>query len=61
LRRYKIPLINYYIYEIHLRDNPKKSQLKEGKDMEFMTKMEFMKLKNALWRVKIFFRLFRIN
>jgi len=61
LKRYKIPLINYYIYEIRLKNNPKKSQLKEGKDMKFMRKEEFMRLKNALWRVKIFLKLFRIN
>ncbi len=61
LKEYKIPLINYYIFEIYLKDTPKKSQLKEGKDMKFMTKEEFMKTKNALWRVKIFLRLFKIN
>jgi mutator protein MutT len=61
IKKYKIPLINYYIYEILLKDNPKKSQLKEGKDMKFMKKKEFIGLENALWRVKIFLRLFKIN
>ena len=61
LKKYEIPLINYYIFEIYLKNRPKKSQLKEGKDMRFMTKEEFMKMKNALWRVKIFLRLFKIN
>lgn len=61
IKRSKLPLINYYIYEIRLKNNPKKSQLKEGKDMRFMRKKEFMRLKNALWRVKIFFRLFKID
>lgn len=61
LRSYKIPLIDYYIYEVILKKNPKKSQLREGKDMRFMSKREFMKSKNALWRVKLFLRLFRIS
>ena len=61
LKEYKIPLIDYHIYEVLLENNPKKSKLKEGKNMKFMKGEEFMKLKNALWRVKIFLRLFRIN
>lgn len=46
-------ILDYHIYEVFLKNNPKKSQLKEGKDMKFMTKEEFTKLENALWRVKI--------
>ncbi len=61
LKNYKIPIVNYHIYEILLKESPKKLQLKEGKDMKFMSKREFMKLENALWRVKIFFRLFKID
>jgi 8-oxo-dGTP diphosphatase len=61
LKRYRIPWINYYIFEVHLKNKPKKSQLREGKDMKFMKIEEFMKIKNALWRVKIFLRLFKIN
>ena len=61
LKNYKIPIVDYHIYEIILKENPKRFQLKEGKDMRFMSKKEFMKLKNALWRVKIFLRLFNIN
>ncbi len=61
LKKYKIPLIDYHIYDVLLKDNHKKLRLKEGKNMEFMKREEFMKLKNALWRVKIFLRLFRIN
>lgn len=61
LKKYEIPIINYHIYKILLKESPKKLQLKEGKDMKFMSKREFMKLKNALWRVKIFFRLFKID
>lgn len=57
LREYILPLINYHIFEIHLKKIPKKSNLKEGKDMKFMTKHEFLKMKNALLRVKIFLRL----
>lgn len=61
LKKYKVPLIDYHIYEILLKDSPKRFQLKEGKDMRFMRKEEFMKMNNALWRVKIFLRLFKIN
>ncbi len=61
LKKYEIPLIDYHIYDVLLKDNHKKLRLKEGKNMEFMKREEFMKLKNALWRVKIFLRLFRIN
>ena len=61
LKRYKIPLIDYHIYEIRLKNNPKKSQLNEGKDMKFMTKEEFLNQKNGLLRVKIFLRLFKIS
>lgn len=61
VKEYKIPLINYHIFEVKLKNIPKKSQLSEGKDMKFMTRNEFMKTKNALWRVKIFFRLLRIG
>lgn len=61
IEKYKIPFFDYHIFEIKLRKTPKKSNLKEGKDMKFMTKREFIKTKNALWRVKIFLRLFRIN
>lgn len=58
LKKHKIPLINYHIFEIHLKKNPRKSQLKEGKDMKFMTKEEFLSQKNALLSVKIFLKLF---
>lgn len=61
LKNYKVPIVNYHIYEILLKEDPKKFQLKEGKDMRFMSKREFMKLRNALWRVKIFLRLFKVN
>ena len=61
LKEYRIPLIDYHIYEILLKENPKKFKLKEGKDMKFMSKREFIKLKNALWRIKIFFILSKIN
>ena len=61
LKKYKIPLINYHIFEIYLKENPKKSQLNEGKDMKFMTKEEFLNKKNALLRVKVFLRFFKIN
>ncbi len=61
LKKYKIPIVNYHIYEIFLKEDPKRFQLKEGKEMKFMSKKEFMELKNALWRVKIFLRLFKIN
>lgn len=58
---YKIPFINYHIFEIYLEKKPKKYLLKEGKDMKFMKKEEFLKTKNALQRVKIFLRLFNRN
>lgn len=60
LKKYKIPLIKYHIFEIYLENNPKKSQLNEGKDFKFMTKKEFLDKKNALFRVKIFLILFKI-
>lgn len=60
-KKYTLPIINYNIFVVHLEKNPKKSSLKEGKDMRFMTKEEFLKTKNALLRVKIFLRMFNIN
>jgi len=60
-KHYKIPLINYNIFEVYLKSDPKKSNLKEGKDMRFMTKEEFLKTKNALLRVKFFLKTFKIN
>ena len=54
LKKYSFPLINYHIFEICLKETPKKSNLKEGKDMKFMTKEEFLKTKKALKRVKLF-------
>ena len=61
LKEYKIPLIDYYIFEINLKYPQKKIKLNEGKDMKFMTIKEFLNQKNALLRVKIFLKLFRIN
>ncbi len=61
IKHYKIPIINYHIFEVYLKSNPKKSDLKEGKDMKFMTREEFLKTKNALLRVKIFLKIFNIN
>src|SRR3989344_4991568 len=58
VKHYTIPLINYHIFEVYLKKSLKMSQLKEGKDMKFMTKEEFIKTKNALWRVKLFLRFF---
>ena len=57
-RKYTIPFANYHIFEINLKEIPKKSNLQEGKDMKFMTKEEFLKIPKALWRVKIFLRIF---
>jgi 8-oxo-dGTP pyrophosphatase MutT (NUDIX family) len=54
-------LINYHIFRINLEKIPKKSNLKEGKAMKFMTKKEFFKNPNALWRVKMFLRFFKLN
>ena len=61
LKEYTIPFINYHIYEIKLKKIPEKFDLKEGKDMKFMTKEEFFKTKNALSRVKFFLRVLNIN
>ncbi|MBS3071839.1 NUDIX domain-containing protein [Candidatus Pacearchaeota archaeon] len=61
IKHHKIPFINYHIFEIYLRSNPKKSDLKEGKGMKFMTKEGFLKTKNALLRVKIFLKIFNIH
>jgi len=61
IKHYRIPMINYHIFEVYLKKNPKRSCLKEGKDMKFMTKEEFLKTKNALLRVKLFLRIFDIN
>ena len=60
-KEYKIPLVNYHIFEINLKDMQKKFKLNEGKDMRFMTIKEFLNKKNALLRVKIFLKLFRVN
>jgi len=60
MKHYKIPLIDYHIFEVYLKKKPKESYLKEGKDMRFMTKEEFLKTKNALLRVKLFLRIFNI-
>ncbi len=57
-KKYVIPFINYYIFEIQLKYAPEKSNLKEGKDMKFMNKKEFFKMKNGLLRVKIFLEFF---
>jgi mutator protein MutT len=54
----KLPLIDYYIFGINLKKNPKISDLKEGKNMKFMTKKEFLKKQDALQRVKLFLRFF---
>lgn len=56
-----IPFINYYVFEIYLKNIPKKSSLKEGKSMKLMTKKEFLKTKNALRRVKIFLNVLKIR
>lgn len=56
-----VPFINYHIYEIKLKKAPTKSNLQEGKDMKFMTKKEFLKTKNALFRVKFFLWILNIN
>jgi len=61
LKKHTFPFINYHIFEIHLKENPKKENLKEGKNMKFMAKKEFLKTKNALLRVKIFLKVFKIN
>jgi len=61
LRKYKVPLVNYNIVEVNLREIPKKQNLREGKDMKFMTTKEFLNKKDALLRVKLFFKLFRIK
>lgn len=58
---YKIPFINYHIFKIKLKKILKKSDLREGKDMKFMTKNEFLGKKNALFRVKLFLRLFEVD
>ena len=47
-KEYKIPLVNYHIFEINLKDMQKKFKLNEGKDMRFMTIKEFLNKKNAL-------------
>lgn len=60
-KHYRIPLLNYHIFEVCLKKKPKKSHLNEGKDMKFMTKGEFFKTKNALLRVKIFLKIFNRN
>ena len=54
----KLQLIDYYIFGINLKKNPKISDLKEGKNMKFMTKKEFLKKQDALQRVKLFLRFF---
>lgn len=61
IKEYTLPLIDYHIFEIYLNKSPKKSELKEGKDMKFMTKQEFLDTKDALLRVKIFLIIFRIS
>ncbi len=60
-KHHRIPIINYHIFEVYLKCNPKRSNLKEGKNMKFMTKGEFLKTKNALLRVKLFLRIFNIS
>src|SRR3989344_2047057 len=61
LKEYKIPFIDYHIFEINLNYSQKNLKLNEGKDMKFMTIKEFLNKKNSLWRVKIFFKLFRVS
>ena len=61
LKKHTLPLFDYHIFEVKLRRIPPRSHLKEGKAMKLMTKEEFLKTKNALWRVKAFLRLFRID
>lgn len=58
IKHHKFHLINYNIFEVNLKRRLNELKLKEGKDMKFMTKEEFLKKKEGLWIVKIFLRYF---
>ena len=60
-RMYKLPLKTSYIFEAFLHKLPSKKSLKEGKDMKFMNVKEYNKQKNALTKIKLFFKTYNIK
>jgi len=58
----RTPLKTYYLHYIIINDNEaKRIRLREGKEMKFMKREEYLRLKNSYWPTRQFIKYYLTN